>query len=155
MIVRVVLAAALLVPLCAQPARPAPAAIATNGTGTAVEPRFETAWTDLSSALWMLTHSDAVSAKDPHYQQAVHALYGAIGAMDDGITDSRHRSTTPTAARDGHVRLHAALNFLTAADRLLAPPSGDKNAEPLRARALMRTREALTATKALVAACRC
>ena len=154
MIVRVVLAAALLVGVCAQATLSAPGIVAA-GARNAVEPRFETAWTDLNSALWMLTHTAAVRSKDPHYEQAVHALYAAIGAMDDGITNSRLRPTPPKAAGDGHARLHEALNFLTAADRLLGPPSGDRNAEPLRDRALMRTREAITATRALVAACRC
>jgi len=140
-IVRALLMALLFVPLCAQ--------------ATAIEPRFETAWTDLSSALWMLTHTDAVRAKDPSYKQAVRALYAALGAMDDGITDSTHRPTPPKAAGDGHARLHAAVNFLVAADRLLGPASRDRTADPLRARALIRTREAITATRALVAECRC
>lgn len=146
-------AAALFVLVAAQVTIPA-TSLAATGTRQ-VEPRFETAWTDLNSALWMLTHTDAVRAKDPNYKQTIQAVYAAIGAMDDGIMDSTHRASAPKAAGDGRARLHAAVGFLTAADRLLGPPSQDRTAEPLRVRALARTREAIAAARALIADCRC
>jgi hypothetical protein len=143
--------AVLVSPQAALPAKDA----ATPGARQAVEPRFETAWTDLNSALWMLTHTDAVHGTDPNYKQAVQSLYGAIGSMDDGITSSARRPSPPTATGNGRARLHAALNFLVAADRDLASPSHDPTAEPLRARALVSVRAAIAATRNLITECRC
>ena len=154
MVTRAALFAALLPLVSAQAVLPAQGAAAVH-TRQAIEPRFETAWTDLNSALWMLTHTDAVRAKDPTYKQAVQALYAAIGAMDDGIMDSTRHASPPKAAGNGRARLHAAANFLVAASRLLGPPSQDRTADPLRARALVRTQEAIVATNALIAKCRC
>lgn len=147
-------AAALFVLVAAQVGLPV-TSLAATGTRQAVEPRFETAWTDLNSALWMLTHTDAVRAKDPNYTRAIQAVYAAIGAIDDGIMDSARRASAPKAAGDGRARLHAAVGLLTAADRLLGPPSQDRTADPLRVRALARTREAIAAARALIADCRC
>jgi hypothetical protein len=132
-----------------------PAKDAAIGARQAVEPRFETAWTNLNSGLWMLTHTDAVRATDPNYKRAIQSLYAAIGTMDDGITSSAHHPSPPSAAGNGRARLHAALNFLLAADRDLASPSRDSTAEPLRARASISVRAAIAATRDLITECRC
>ena len=123
--------------------------------GHPVEPRFESAWTSLNSALWMLTHSDAVRAEDPSYKREIQLVYAAIGALDDGIMSSMRKAGAPKDVAGGKARLHAALDFLHAAGRGLASPSRDPSIDRPRASALNNTREAIEVLKSLIEKCRC
>jgi hypothetical protein len=127
---------------------PPPAAVPSS-------PHFEAAWTELNSAVWMLTHTGVVRATDPNYKLAMRSLYASIGALDDGIISSARKPKTPAAPENYVERLHAALDSLSAADRDLAPRSTNRNAERLRVRALGRAREAAAAVRNLIADCGC
>jgi hypothetical protein len=125
------------------------------GAQRGTQSRFDAAWTDLNSALWMLTHTDVVSGNDPNYKRAIQALYDAIGAMDDGIIDSKRRASAPSSADNGSERLQAAFRFLMSAERSLTAASAVRNFKRPRARALVETRAAISATKTLLAKCGC
>jgi|GEM_PF-3039087 len=119
------------------------------------QPRFVDAWTDLNSAVWMLTHTTGVRVADGTYQLAMTELYAAIGALDDGITSSTRKPQEPANPPSDGARVRAALDLLNVAAADLAPHSKNRTAEPLRIRALGATRKAQTAVATLVDACGC
>ncbi|HZO92630.1 MAG TPA: hypothetical protein VFB22_02590 [Candidatus Baltobacteraceae bacterium] len=147
-----------------QPHPPAPAesrhgaparSVSAQESSRAERARYESAWKSLVDALWMLTHTDAVHADDPNYKRATQSIYEAIGALDDGIIDSKRRAEAPAGVESGGERLQAALSFLGDAERALAPKTRNRNFERPRARALLHTRAAAAATKTLLAKCGC
>ncbi len=116
---------------------------------------FDSAWEALNSALWMLTHTSMVRQTDPKYRRAVGSLYAAIGALDDGIINSKRKADIPADRDSNAARLHASADFLNAADRDLAPRSTSRSAEPLRVRSLSRVRDAISSVQGLIAECGC